>query len=185
MLLAAWRHAAEEGVLRFREEAVVEVRSIPCERVQQQAVERMVGVQGEVIAVTETASQEPNLQNTIRQTLLDLVKSVKIVRQKGISERLGEQFGVVEESQNSSQESVEIVLQKQMSGRTREQIGVNEAPETASQDPRFAAYSGVGPRGQCRGCENCFSGVISGRPYELFGVIEVSNNSIQENVSNV
>ena len=31
------QHAAEKGVPRFRKETVVEERSIPCERVQQQA----------------------------------------------------------------------------------------------------------------------------------------------------
>ena len=54
-----------------------------------------------------------------------------------ISERMGEQFGVIEVSKSSSQESVKIIPQKQMSGRTREQIGVLEAPETASQDRRL------------------------------------------------
>ena len=50
---------------------------------------------------------------------------------------MGEQFGVIEVSKNSSQESVKIVPQKQMLGRTREQIGLIEAPETASQERRL------------------------------------------------
>ena len=122
------KHAAEKGVLRFREETSVELRSIPCEQVQQQAVERKVGEQGGVIAVTETASQDRKLQKTVEQTLLDLVEAVKILPQKGISERVGEQFEVIEVSKNPSQESVKIILQKQMSGRTREQIELSKHP---------------------------------------------------------
>ena len=82
------QHAAEKSVPHFREETVVEVRASPCERVQQEAVERTVGVQGGVIAVTETASQDRKLQYSLEQTLLDLVMAVKIVPQKGISERI-------------------------------------------------------------------------------------------------
>ena len=69
----------------------------------------------EVIAVTETESQDGKLQYTVEQTLLDLVGAVESVPQKGISERMGEQFGVIEVSKNSSQESVEIILQEQKS----------------------------------------------------------------------
>ena len=82
----------------------MEVRSIPCERVQQQAVVRMVGEQGGVIAVTETASQDRKLQFSA-----DVVKNVL---QKGLPERLGEQFGVIEVPKNSSQESVKNARQK-------------------------------------------------------------------------
>ena len=93
---------AEQGVSQYRKGTVVVVRSIPGERVQQQAVERMVGEQSGVIAVAETASQDRKLQHTLEQILLDLVEAVKIVLQKGTSERVGEQFGVIEVSKNSS-----------------------------------------------------------------------------------
>ena len=79
------QHAAEKGVPHFREETLVELRSIPCERVQQ-AVERMVGVHSGVTAVTETARQDQKIQYIVEQTLLDLVEAVKIVPQKGISD---------------------------------------------------------------------------------------------------
>lgn len=115
------QHAAEKGVPRFREETVVKVRSIPCERVQPQTVERMVGEQGGVIAVTETASQDQKLQ--LQWSRPSWIWSRL---QERISERIGEQFGVVEVSKNSSQEYVEIVKiipQEQMSEWTDEQIG--------------------------------------------------------------
>ena len=48
------------------------------------------------MAVTETASQHRKLQKTVEQTLLDLNEAVKIVPVKEISERMGEQFGVIE-----------------------------------------------------------------------------------------
>ena len=91
---------------------VVEARSIPCERVEQQAVERMVGVEGGVIAVTETASQDRTLQYTVEQTILDLVDAVK----ERIVERMGEQSGVIEVSKYSCQESVKIIPQKKCLG---------------------------------------------------------------------
>ena len=74
------QHAAEKGLLRFREETVVEVRSIPCERAQQLAVERMVGEQGGVLAVTESASQDRKLQCTVEQTLVDRVGAAGIAQ---------------------------------------------------------------------------------------------------------
>ena len=45
-------------------------------------VERMVGEQGGVIAVTETANQDRKLQLTVEQTLLDLVEAAKIALQE-------------------------------------------------------------------------------------------------------
>ena len=124
-------------------------------RVQKQAVERMVGEQSGVIAVTETASQDRKLQHTVEQALLDLAEAVKIVPQTRILKRMGERFGVIEVTMNSSQENVK---NKQMSGRTREQIGTIEAPESASQRLAFAAHRGAGFCGPCRGCQNCNSG---------------------------
>ena len=147
-----------------RQETVEVVRVVLRERVQQHTVERMVDTsipqigegsvavverfpqepisericeQSEVIEVTETASQDRNLQPTVTQILLDLVEDVKFVPQKRISERMCEQLSVIEVPKNSSQESVEIdkiIPQEQSSERTREQIGVIEVPETSSQD---------------------------------------------------
>ena len=62
------QHTAEQGVPQLREETVEAVSSIPCERVQQQAVKGMAGEQSEVTEVTETASQDRNLQRALDQT---------------------------------------------------------------------------------------------------------------------
>ena len=103
------QHTAEQGVPQLREETAEAVSSIPCERVQQQAVKGMAGEQSEVTEVTETASQDRNLQRALDQTLLDFVGAVKIVPQMRISERMWEHFCVIEVPKNSRQESVEIV----------------------------------------------------------------------------
>ena len=90
------QHTAERGVPRPREETVEAVRSAPCERVQQQGEESVAVVgkflqvpisermceQSEVIEVTETASQDRNLQCTVEQNFLDLVGAVKTVPQR-------------------------------------------------------------------------------------------------------
>ena len=140
------------------------VRVVPCERVQQQAAECTVDKsippireecvavvenfpqepisermyeQREVIEVTETASQDWNLQHAVEHTFLDLVEAVKIVCQERISETMCEQLGVVEVPKKSSQESVgivKIILQEQMSERTREQIRVIEVPKVSGQE---------------------------------------------------
>ena len=67
----------------------------------------------------------------MEQTFLDLVEAVKIVPQKGISERTGEQFGVSEVPKNSGQENVVVtnVPQEQSSQRKGERIQVIELPK--------------------------------------------------------
>ena len=70
----------------------------------------------------------------MEQTLLDLVEAAKIALQERISERMYEQFGVIEVSKNSSQESVKIIPQKQMSQRKGERIGVIELPKISYQE---------------------------------------------------
>ena len=125
------KHAAERGVPQPREEAVEAVTSIPCERVQQGAVEHMVGGQSGVIEVTETASQGLNLQRTVEQTLLDFVKAVKTEPQKRIAERMCEQFGVIEVPRNSSQESVERV--KRIPQRLLNGVRLSKCPRLKSR----------------------------------------------------
>ena len=136
------QHAAEKGAPRFLEETVVEVRSIPCERVQQQAVERMVGVQGGVIAVTETASQDRRLQRAAERALVDSVEAAQISIQEQISERMYEQFGVIEVSKNSSQENVEIVisLRSKCLSRRVNRSGLSKCPRSL---PRKVSWSQV------------------------------------------
>ena len=60
--------------------------------------------QSEVIGVTETASQDRNLQRTVEQTLLDRVEIVANVPQERTSDRTREQIGVIELPKISSQE---------------------------------------------------------------------------------
>ena len=100
----AVEHVVDKAIPQIREERVAVVEIFP----QKQISERMCE-QSEVIEVTETASQDRNLQRTVEQTLLDLVEAVKIVRQKRNSERMCEQIGVIEVPKISSQESVEVV----------------------------------------------------------------------------
>ena len=44
--------------------------------------------QSGVIEVTETSSQDRNLQRTVEQTLVDFVEAVGIILQERISERM-------------------------------------------------------------------------------------------------
>ena len=76
--------------------------------------------------MTETASQDQNLQRPVEQTLLDLVEAVNIVLQKRNSERMCEQLGKCRGSHNCLEKSSE---------RMGEQIGVvEEIPKISSQE---------------------------------------------------
>ena len=57
--------------------------------------------------MTETASQDQNLQRPVEQTLLDLVEAVNIVLQKRNSERMCEQLGKCRGSHNCLEKSSE------------------------------------------------------------------------------
>ena len=67
----------------------------PSERLSEKISE-----QSEVIEVTETASQDQNLQHTVERTLLDFVEADKIVPPELVSERRSEQSEGVEAPKN-------------------------------------------------------------------------------------
>ena len=147
-----------------------------------------MGEQSEVIEVTETSSQDRNLQRTVKHALVDFVEVDKTIPQEPISERMGEQIGVVEVSKISGQESAEIVKiisQKQMSERTREQIGVIEAPETASKDRRLQRTAEHAFVDRVETVKIALQLRILQRVCEPLGVIEVPKGSEREQVCRV
>ena len=89
---------------------------------------KLVGVQGGVIAVTETASQDRKRQYTVEQTLLDLVEAVKSVPQKG------RRYRGVQELQPGKCRDGQNIPHKQMCERTGEQIGVIETPKISDHE---------------------------------------------------
>ena len=74
----------------------------------------------------------------MEQTLLDRVEAVKIVFEKRISERMCEQFGVIEVPKNSSQEQIVVVKsipQERISERMCELCEVIDVTKISSQGP--------------------------------------------------
>ena len=90
-----------------------------------------------VVETPETASQDRRLQRTVEGSLVDSVEAAKIDLQERISERICEQFGVIQVSKNFTQEHVKIVKnipQEQVSERTGEQIRAIEMPKVSYQE---------------------------------------------------
>ena len=79
----------DKSIPQSREESVAVVEKFPQEPISERICE-----QREVIEVTETASQDQNLQRTVQQTVLDFFEGVKIVHQKRISEWRCEQLAL-------------------------------------------------------------------------------------------
>ena len=149
-----------------------EERAAVVEKIPQEPISEIICEQSEVIEVTETASQDRNLQRTVEQTLVDLVEAVKIVLQKRNSERMCEQSEGIEVPKISYQENVEafkIVPQERISERTHEQIGVSEVPKFSGQESVEAVT--IIPQER-----------MSERMCEKIGVIDVPKSSERERI---
>ena len=98
-----------EEVPQLTDGTVEAVTMVPRERVQRRVADRIGDVpqfREETVdeEAPETASQDLRLQRTVERSLVDHVEAAKIALQERISERMCEQFGVIEVSKNSSQE---------------------------------------------------------------------------------
>ena len=93
----------EQGCEVSKNSSQESVKSIPQNQMSGRMCEQI-----QVVEAPETARQDRRLQRTV-EALVDRVEAAQIALQQRISERMHEQFGVIEVSKNSSQENVETV----------------------------------------------------------------------------
>ena len=105
----------------------------------------MVGEQGGIIAVTETASQVWRMQRTVERALVDRVEAAKIALQERISERMYERSEVIDAPKISRCQAVENIPQERISERRCEKRG-HRCHQGLKPRPKFAAHSGADDR---------------------------------------